>query len=393
MQLAAIQTALTTANLSGWLFYDFRGSDPLGHRILGLKQVHATRRWFYYIPASGEPRKLCHAIEPGSLDALPGEKKIYRRFSELQELLGAILKGQQRVAMQYSPLGAIPYLSRVDAGTIELVRSLGPEVVSSGDLVQRFEALLDAAELASHRRASDSLRAVVDETFAEVARRLREKIAANECDIQDFMMARFAAKNLETDFPPIVAINEHAADPHYGPTRRTASSFAPNQLLLIDLWAKEKKTGAVYSDITWTTWTGPGPIPAELRAIAEAVIAGRDAGVERARRAARGGGPVSGGEVDDAVRETIRERGFAEHFIHRTGHSIKQEVHAAGANIDNFENPDSRTLLPGSLFSIEPGVYIPGKWGIRSEIDVYFGAKDAEITGLPVQTELRSLIA
>ncbi len=394
MDLPAIQAALRAAALDGWLFYDFRHSDPLAWRILGLDAAfaksgaHTTRRWFYYLPAQGEPVKLNHAIEPHALAALPGVQRIYSRFTEMRTQLEETLRGAKKIAMQYSPLGAIPYLARVDGGTLELVRACGPAVVSSGDLVQRFEALLNAQELASHERAAAGLRAVVDETFAEVTRRLREKIPASESDIQDFMMTRFKAKHLITDFPPIVALDAHAADPHYAPTRDAAFSFGDNRLLLIDLWAKEDLPGSIYGDITWTAWTGPGAIPGELQNIFDAVVAGRDAGIAAADEAARTKNRITGGSVDDATRGEISRRGYGEFFIHRTGHSIKQEVHAAGANIDNFENPDDRALLPGSLFSIEPGVYIPGRWGIRSEVDVYFGEQGAAPTGLPIQTEL-----
>ncbi len=396
MDLPAIQSALREQRLDGWLFFDFRGSDPLAARILGLDAAfkksgaHTTRRWFYFIPATGAPRKLNHAIEPAALDSLPGERRIYSRFSGLADELGAMLKGAKKVAMQYSPLGAIPYLARVDAGTVELVRAQGIEVVSSGELVMRFEALLNAAQLASHERAAGHLRAVVDETFAEVARRLRDGVRFTECDIQGFMMTRFGERGLETDHPPIVALDAHAADPHFAPRREKDFAFGKNRLLLIDLWGRE--ADGVYGDITWTAWTGPGPVPDELRAIFEATLAGRDAGLAACERAARARAPITGGTVDDATRGEIVKRGYGDFFIHRTGHSIKFEVHANGANIDNYENPDARRLLPGCLFSIEPGIYLPGRYGVRSEIDVYFGEECARATGQPIQRALDSLL-
>lgn len=382
-----IQSALQAAGLDGWLFYSFRGSDPIGVNILGLHEGHATRRWFYYVPAEGTPTRIVHAIERDALDALPGEKLVFLPWQQIHEHLGATLRGAKRIAMQYSPMNAIPYVSRVDAGTIELVRSFGVEVVSSADLVQRFEAVCTPDQIATHNDAAARMRRIVDDTYAEVARRLRANTPTTEREIQDFMMALYAENGLVTDHPPIVAVGPNSALPHYAPPEKGSAALAPGELLLTDLWSKRDVPQSIYFDITWTCFLAE-EVPDEHRKIFEVVRGGRDAAIEFVGKRARAGEPVYGWEVDDAARRSIAAAGYGEFFIHRTGHNIHQEVHGNGANIDNLETRDERLLVPNTFFSIEPGVYLPGKFGIRSEVDVFFGENDAVVTGQPIQTEL-----
>jgi Xaa-Pro dipeptidase len=382
-----IQAALRGAGLDGWLFYSFRGSDPIGINILGLHEGHATRRWFYYVPAEGEPTRLVHAIEQSALDALPGRKLVFLPWQQIHEHLRATLDGARRVAMQYSPMNAIPYVSRVDAGTVELVRSLGTEVVSSADLVSRFESVCTDAQIDTHHDAASRMRRIVDETYAEVARRIRAGVPTTEREIQDFMMALYAENGLVTDHPPIVAVGPNSALPHYSPPERVSASLTRGDLLLTDLWSKRDVPGAIYFDITWTCFLDD-KVPDEHRRVFEVVRDGRDAAIEFVAGRARAGEPVYGWEVDEAARRSIANAGYGDYFIHRTGHNIHENVHGNGANMDNLETRDERRLLPNTFFSIEPGVYLPGKFGIRSEVDVLFGEDDAVVTGQPIQTEL-----
>jgi Xaa-Pro aminopeptidase len=392
MKLEAIQTALRERDLDGWLFYSFRGSDPIAVNILGLHEGHATRRWFYFVPAAGEPTKIVHSIERDALDALPGEKLVYLPWGQLHEHLKSALGGAKRVAMQYSPMNAIPYISRVDAGTVELVRSFGVEVVTSADLVQHFEAVFRPEQLQSHLDAAAAMRAIVDKTYSEVARRLRAEEATTERDIQDFMMSLYAEANLVTDHPPIVAQGPHSALPHYAPPEHGSATLRRGELLLTDLWAKLDEPHSIYFDITWTCFLDEA-IPDEHKRVFEVVTGGRDAAIEFVSNRWRAGEPVSGWEVDDAARNYIAAQGYGDYFIHRTGHNIHEMVHGNGANIDNLETRDERRLVPYTCFSIEPGVYLPGKFGIRSEVDVYLTEDEAVVSGQPIQTELIPVLA
>jgi len=392
-RIEAIQAALRAeqaASIDAWLFCDFRGSDPLAYRILGLPRAELTRRWFYCVRAVGSPRALVSAVEPSALARLPGERIVYRAWRELREGLAALLSGCRRVAMQYSPENLIPYVSRVDAGTVELVRGCGVEVVSSADLVQRCEAVWSHEQYESHRRAARGLRATVDETFAFIADRVRAGHTVKETDVQSFMLDCFRRFGLQTSKPPIVAVDDHSANPHYAPEPATAAPIRPGSFVLIDLWAKEPN--GVYADITWTGFVGD-TVPARVADVFEVVRAARDAAVDYVKRAVRARRPVCGAEVDEAARQVIRDAGYGDYFVHRTGHSIGVEVHGNGANIDGFENPDTRRLLPATCFSIEPGIYLPGEFGVRSEVDVYLSDDDAEITGLPAQEAVIALLA
>lgn len=383
--ITTIQEALRSEGVDGWLFYCFRGSDPISENVLGLDRSQLmTRRWSYFVPAEGEPQKVVHAIESWVLDSLPGRKRVYLRWEALHEELRAAMDGAQRVAMQYSPMNAIPYISRVDAGTVELVRSFGIEVVSSADLVQRFEAVWTDQQLQTHLYAARNLREIIDVAFAEVGRRIRADIPTDEFAIQEFIWARFGERGLISSDRPIVAVNAHSADPHYVPTAQRTAPIGRADFLLLDIWAKKPDTGAVYGDITWTGFVGEST-PDRHEAIFQVVRSGRDAAISRVVDAHRDGDSLHGWEVDDAARESIAAAGYGPQFIHRTGHSIHEEDHGNGANIDNLETRDDRKLLEGTCFSIEPGVYLTGEFGVRSEVDVFLGSDGPVVTGGPIQ--------
>ncbi|MBI5671773.1 MAG: aminopeptidase P family protein [Nitrospirae bacterium] len=392
-RIVAIQNALgDIGSVDGWLFYDFRGSDPLAYRVLLLDPTqHVTRRWYYWIPTRGEPVKLLHRIEPHVLDELPGQVQQYVSWEQQRLLLASLLRGRRRIAMQYSPFNAVPYLSRVDAGTVELIRSFGLEVVTSADLVQQFEAVWTDEQLESHRYAVTALRNIVDEAFAHMASCVTNERRLSEYDLQQFILSRIRDAGMTTSSAPIAAVDAHSADPHYGPTESSSSLITRDNLVLIDLWAKQTAPGSVYGDITWTGYTGT-EVPAKQRMIFEHVRRGRDAALSFVQDQVAAGQFPCGWEVDDVCRTTIRTAGYSDFFIHRTGHSIGEEVHGNGANIDNLETQDSRRLLPRTCFSIEPGIYLPGKFGIRSELDVYISDREAVVHGLPLQTEIVSLL-
>ncbi len=392
-RVGSIQKMLQSENLDGWLFYYFKENDPIAFSILGRDpKGHFSRRWFYFVPAFGEPVKLVHRIEMGVLDDLPGSKSVYLSWKELEGRLKEMLSGKSRVAMQYSPRNAVPYLSRVDAGTVELIQGVGVEVVSSANLVQAFEARWNDSQLETHKYAVKSLRSVVDETFGEVKRSLDGGIEINEYDIQCFMMSRFEHYGLTTNSPPIVAINEHSGSPHYQPTKEIHSPIRKGDFLLIDLWAKRKDDPlAIYGDITWTGFIGK-EVPEKYTQIFDIVAGARDAAVDFVRAAVADGKTLYGCEVDDVARKYITDAGYGEYFVHRTGHSIGVEVHGNGANIDNLETREERKLIPQTGFSIEPGIYMD-EFGVRSEIDVYLGDGSVEIFGQPIQRSVVPILA
>ncbi len=380
MQIDVIQQALREEGLDGWLFFDHHRRDPIAYRVLQFTpSQQVTRRWYYLIPAEGEPRGLAHQIEPGMLDPLPGAKRLYAGWKQQKELLGEMLAGLGRVAMQYSPECAVPYVATVDAGTVELVRGCGVEVASSANLVQLFEARWSDAALASHREAQKRIDAIRQAAFERTGGALRAGREENEYEIQQFILDQFRLNGMTTDHGPIVAVNANASNPHYEPTRTRNAAIRRGDLLLIDLWAKMDRPGAVYYDITWTAYCGGGP-PSAMRNVFEIVARARDAGIACVQKAAEGGEALAGYQVDDATRGVIREAGFAEYFFHRTGHSIGEDVHGNGANMDNYETHDARRIIPRTAFSIEPGIYLP-EFGIRSEVNVYRGESHAEVTG------------
>ena len=390
-RVAEIQKALQAAKLDGWLFYDFRGSDPLAPRILKLgEHASGSRRWFYYIPATGEPTKIVHSIERAKLDALPGQRVIYRGWEEqhalLRKALNATQSGHRRVAMQYSPNNDIPYISRVDAGTVELIRSFGVEVVTSAELVQQFEAVVTPEQHQSHVEGSDKLHRVLIDAFADIGRNIREDKPITEYDIQQFIARRLDEEGMTRE-NGIVAVNANAANPHYFPTKESSSPIKRGDFVLLDITSKLRKPGAICTDQTWTGFVGD-TVPEEYVRIFNLVREARDAATEFVRKNVREGKRIHGAEVDDVSRGVIKRPGYGEQFTHRTGHSIGEECHGNGVNIDNFETRDSRYITAGVLFSVEPGIYLEGKFGVRSEIDVYVGEKDIEVTGQPIQTEI-----
>ena len=380
--LRDMQDALHQEQVDGWLFYDFRGSDPLAYRILGLDSTTiSTRRWYYFIPTQGEPVGIVSSVEPHRLDALPGEKRVFLSWQQLQAHLAETLRGVRRVAMQYSPGNAIPYISRVDAGTIEQIRQLGIEIVSAADLVQRFEAVWTTAQWESHLRAATGVRETVDEAFAYI----RQHTPVSEYAVQQFIIQRFTDRGLTTHHPPIVAINAHSADPHFEPQPEGSSLIQPGDFVLIDLWAKEPK--GVYADITWTGFMGT-EVPARYQEIFTHVRNARDAAIAFVKERMSREQSFAGYEVDAASRQVIVDAGYGDFFVHRTGHSIGEEVHGNGANMDGLETRDERRVLPGTCFSIEPGIYLGGEFGVRSEINIYVTPREAIVTGAPMQTEV-----
>ncbi len=391
-RLEEIARALGDAALDGWLFYDFRHSDPLAYRILGLSgRGITTRRWFCYVPAQGKPRALVSAVEAERLAELGVETVVYRSADGMLAALGSFLAGARRIAMNYSPRCAIPYVSRVDAGTVEIVRSLGVEVVSAADLIQRFEARLEPAQLESHRRAVAIVRRVVDETFAEIARAIAADSPVSEYSAQQFVLARFAAHGLIADDPPIVAVNANAALPHFEPSPTADTRIRRGDLVLLDLWAKEPGAASIYADLTWMAYAGE-QVPEEFARVFGIVAEARDAAVDFIRGRVGAGEPVRGEEADRAAREVIERAGFAEQFVHRTGHSIGREVHGTGANLDSLETQDHRTLIDRTCFSVEPGIYLPRRFGVRSELDMTIEDGRAEVSAGPAQREIVALL-
>jgi Xaa-Pro dipeptidase len=392
-RLNEIAIALGHAQFDGWLFYDFRLSDPLAYRILGLSEDGiATRRWFCYVPAHGQPRAIVSAVEAHRLDSLAIEKIVYRSHDEMIAALRKVLEGARRIAMDYSPGCAIPYVSRVDAGTVEIVRAIGVEVVTAADLIQRFEATLTREQLASHQRAARALRTIVDETFNEIAQMISAERPASEVSVQESVIARFAARGLVTHAPPIVAVNEHSADPHYGPSAKHDRAIRRGDFILLDLWAKESAPDSIYADFTWVAFAGD-KIPDEHARVFKIVADARDAAVDLVQRRVAVGDAVSGREADRAARSVIEAAGFGDAFVHRTGHSIGREVHGTGANLDSLETLDDRTLIDNTCFSVEPGIYLPGKFGVRSELDVTIENGRALVSGEPRQREIVALFA
>jgi Xaa-Pro aminopeptidase len=389
--LAAVQSAIQQFGYDGWLLYDFRGLNLLARRVVNLPE-HAmlSRRWFYFVPAHGEPRKLLHRVEPHALDHLPGAPQPYLRWQELEAGVAALVRGARRVAMEYVPRNANPYVSRVDAGTIELVRSCGIEVVPSGDLVQMFEACWSDEQWAMHLEAARHTRSAFDVAFAFIAERVRRDGSVHETEVQQHILDHFAQHGLVADHPPICAVGPHSGDPHYEPRPGTEGTIRAGDFVLLDLWGKLNRPQAVYSDLTWTGFVGK-EVPAVYENIFRVVAAARDAAIRRVREAFENRRPLQGWEVDQATRQVIEQAGYGSYFCHRTGHSIGQEVHGNGANIDNLETREERRVLPRTCFSVEPGIYLP-EFGVRSEVNVFVDAKEqVHVTGGTPQTHVLPL--
>jgi Xaa-Pro aminopeptidase len=390
----AIARALRGAGLDGWLLYDFRLSDPLAYRILGLSEKGlTTRRWFCFIPSEGRPTAIVSAVESHRLDALPFPGRIvYRSEREMLDGLAAALRGHRRIAMNYSPRCAIPYVSRVDAGTLELVRGFGVEVISAADLIQLFEAVLSCDQLEGHRRAAKALREIAHDAFAEIGRRIRANQLCTEAGIQRFVLDLIASHGMRTDEPPIVAVNANAANPHFSTGSAHDTAMSNGDLVLIDLFAKECGDDAIYGDLTWMGYVGER-VPEEFARVFEIVASARDAAVALIQTRVARGEPVTGAEADRAARHVIEAAGYGDQFVHRTGHSIGREVHGTGANLDSLETSDHRALIDNTCFSVEPGIYLPGRFGIRSELDMTIQNGRAEISASPAQTSIVPILA
>jgi Xaa-Pro dipeptidase len=385
MNLSAIQSALRERNIDAWLFYDHHRRDPIAYRVLGLPDnLMVTRRWYYLVPAEGEPTKLVHKIEAGHLDSLPGTKKRYSAWQELFQGLKTILANHRDIAMQYSPNNIVFTVSLVDAGTIDMIRGMGKNVVSAADLIALFEATLSDEQIKTHFAARDLIDPITKAAFQEIGRRVRNG-GTTEHEMQQWIMEAFARDGLITDDPPIVAANANSGNPHYEPSADHPVRLREGDFVLLDIWAKQNKPGAAYYDITWTGVIGKAPSDRQ-REVFEVVRNGRNAGVEKVKNAIAAGQPICGWEVDRVTRDQIKQAGFGEYFIHRTGHSIGTEVHSNGANMDDLEIHDERRILPNTLFSIEPGVYLP-EFGVRSEVNVLVRPKGAEVTG-KIQDEI-----
>jgi Xaa-Pro dipeptidase len=388
LPIPAVQKALKQDGLDGWLLYDFHGSNPIARRLTDLSSSSklSTRRWYYLVPAEGAPRGLVHAIERHNLDALPGDKHPYAGREQLAEGLKTLLRGMKRVAMEYSPGNAIPYVSRVDAGTVEAVRQLGVDVVSSGDLIQRFEAVWSDEALATHRAASERLYRIKDRAFELIRSRANQRLG--EYDVQQSMMKWFEEEGLITDSAPCVAAQEHAGNPHYQPGPTASRAINRDEIVLLDLWGKLATPGAVFADITWVGFTG-SRVPEKYARAFAAARDGRNAGVDLVKAATSQRRELRGFEVDRATREVIERAGYGAEFIHRTGHSLGEEVHGNGVHMDDYETHDERRLIPGTGFTIEPGIYTP-EFGVRTEINMYVGEGAAEVTG-PMQNDIVTL--
>jgi Xaa-Pro aminopeptidase len=388
--LQEVQGDLRAAKLDGWLFYDFRGRDPIAQRILNLPAGMRTRRWFYFVPAKGKPRKLVHKIESESLAAVPGETFYYAGQEELRKNLARILGHAKTVAMQYSPKAAIPYVAMVDAGTIELVRGAGVKVVSSADLVQKHEACWTPEQLKSHLAAGEKIDRIVQGAFQQAATQVRGKRSLTEYDLQQWILGEFASAGIQREEGPDVAVNANASDPHYGPVAGKSSPIREGDLLLLDVWGKMNAPGSVYYDITWIGFLG-AEVPEKYAKVFRIAREARDKAADLILSSVARGKPLQGWQVDKTARDVIEKAGYGKYFFHRTGHSIGESVHGNGANMDGLETHDVRHLIARTCTSIEPGIYIP-EFGIRTELNVYIGEREARVTGA-VQQEILALLA
>ncbi len=393
MNLELIQQTLHSEGYDGWLFYDFRKSNPIAYQVLSLPlDSFFSRRWFYFVPAQGTPTALVSAVEAHVLQALPGEQCIFRTWQEMQSQLGKILSSGKRIAMEYSPMNAIPYMSRVDGGTLELVRSFGVEVVSSANMAQRFIAQLSTAQIESHREAGRRLIAAKDALFLALGDDLRAGISLNEYSVVQRFTALIQQAGLALADPPHVAVNANASNPHYEPTSENHSSIQRGDLILFDFWARLPEEEAIIADYTWMAFAGTHEeIPARQREVFEIVRHARETGIAFVRNQLAAGRSVEGRQVDNVTRAVIADAGYADYFVHRTGHNIGTMVHGNGTNLDNFETQDNRLLLSSTCCSMEPGIYL-SEFGIRSEVNLLVHENDVEVTGTPIQEEIVALM-
>jgi Xaa-Pro dipeptidase len=388
--LQELQSDIRAAKLDGWLFYDFRGRDPIAHRILALPPGMRTRRWFYFVPAKGTPRKLVHKIETESLAAVPGETLYYAGYDELRKNLAKAIGRAKVVAMQYSPNAAVPYVAMVDGGTIELVRGAGAKVVSSADLVQKFEACWTPLQLESHLAAGKIIDRAIRGAFEEAAKHVRAKQTLTEYDLQQWFLKQFDASGIRREDGPDVAVNANASDPHYAPMQGKAAPIREGDLLLLDVWGKTKDAGSVYYDVTWMGYLG-AKVPDKYAKVFRVLRDARDKAVDLIRSSVAAGKPLQGWQVDKAARTLIEKAGYGKYFFHRLGHNIGETIHGNGANMDNLETHDIRHLIPKTCTSIEPGIYMP-EFGMRTEVNVYIDDGEARVTGA-VQSEIVPLLA
>src|SRR6266487_173685 len=393
MNLEQIQWALRSEGLDGWLFYDFRKSNPIAYQVLSIPlDSFFSRRWFYFVPVGGIPTALVSAVESHVLQELPGERRVFRTWQEMQSHLGGILLAGTRIAMEYSPRNAIPYMSRVDGGTLELVRSYGVEVASSANMAQRFVAQLSEAQMESHREAGRRLIAAKDTLFAALGDDLRSGVALNEYSVVQRFTTLIQQAELVLDDPPHVAVNGNASNPHYEPSRDNQSPIQRGDLILFDFWARLPGADDIIADYTWMAFAGTrDEIPVHQREVFDIVRLARDTGIAFVLKQMAAGQRVEGRQVDDVTRSVIADAGYADYFVHRTGHSIGTVVHGNGANLDNFETQDNRVLLPSTCCSMEPGIYLP-EFGIRSEVNLLIHENDVEVTGTPAQEEIVALM-
>ena len=388
--IQSIQDDLRAAKLDGWLFYDFRGRDPIAQNILQLPSGMRTRRWYYFVPAKGEPKKLVHKIETESLAALPGDTLYYAKQDELHKNIKKILGRAKKVAMQYSPKNEIPYVAMVDAGTVELVRGAGAKVVSSADLVQKYEACWTAEQVESHFSAGQIIDRIVHGAFEHAGKCVREKKPLTEYDLKQWILKEFEAGGVWAEEGPDIAVNAHASDPHYGPTPLSAAPIREGDLLLLDVWGKNKTPGSVYYDVTWMGYLG-AKVPDKYEKVFDVVREARDKAVDLIRTHIAKGKPLQGWQVDKVARAVIEKAGYGKYFFHRTGHSIGEKVHGNGANMDGLETHDTRRLIARTCNSVEPGIYLP-EFGVRTEVNVYVDEREARVTGA-VQTAILPLLA
>jgi Xaa-Pro aminopeptidase len=387
VNLDAIQQALREQSIDGWLFYDHHHRDPIAYRILGLSATaHVTRRWYYLVPAVGEPRKLVHRIEPGRLDALPGAaKQVYSSWQELEAQLAMLLAGVETIAMQYSPRNAIMYVSLVDAGTVEVLREMGKTIVSSADLISEFEAVLSEAQIASHYEAQKLIDEILAEGFKTIGSRVRSDGGTSEFAMVEWLSSAMHRAGLTWENGPNVSVNANSSDSHYEPTAASSKPIRDGDFVLIDIWGRLDKPATCFYDITWTGVVGRSPSAKEI-GVFEVVRDARDAAIAAVQKAYKADEPIEGWQADDAARAVIRNAGYGDYFTHRTGHSIAAELHGTGAHLDNLETHDERLILPNTCFSVEPGIYLP-EFGIRSEVNMITSRSEAVVTGR-VQTEL-----
>ena len=393
MKITEIQHRLVELGLDAWLLYDFRGINPIAQNVAGLAEAHITRRWFCLIPAYGEPRWLVHRIETSNFVDVPGQVALYAGWEELNDAIRSLLSNVKTVAMEYSPNAEIPYISRVDAGTLEWIRSFGIEVRTSAELAQRVEARLSEAQAAGHQISARLVLQAKDHAFTWISSQLRDGKTITEYDVQQEILGQFAAMDLVTDHPPIVAVNAKSSDPHYAPSAADTQEIKAGDFILIDLWAKQKEIDAVFADTTWVAYAGK-TVPARYVQIFDIVKEARDRAIRFIQERWFADKPIHGYEVDDCVRGYITEKGYGEFFIHRTGHNIGTVIHGNGVNLDNLETRDARILIPGVCFSIEPGIYLTD-FGVRTEVDVFLagpGRDGVKVTTAPVQNRVLSLL-